>query len=288
MFKSFITPTHAKQCLSTDSNTKLLFTTLESMSANKPDDIKALDRPCYIPNSILFDFNNSICDKTSKLSNMMPSASQFDHQVGELGLSNENTVFVYDDFGNFCASRVWFMFMSMGFNNIKVIDGGLPAWLDMGFNISTKLSPQTTAANFFSKHSSRFRFVDAEYVESQIGSKKTCIIDARGQSRFLGKVVEKRAYLRSGHIPTSKNLPYVDLQLRSGTRSMPELIKKFSEYLDKKELIFSCGSGVTACILAQCAFEVFSSSTNHDMPILSVYDGSWSEWGAESKFDIEI
>jgi thiosulfate/3-mercaptopyruvate sulfurtransferase len=284
MFKSFISPRQAKQDLLNDTDIKLLFTTLDSMSSNKPKDILQLDDACYIPGSVLFDFKNVICDKHSHLSNMMPSASQFQQQVSELGISNSDTIYVYDDFGNFCSSRVWFMFKSMGFESIFVIDGGLPSWLDHGFETTNKLNTKNSIQSFISAPSSQFRFVDAEYVSQHINTLDTSIIDARGEARFKGLVKEERENLRSGHIPSSVNLPYASFQSRQGMHSLSELKHKFEPYRDKRELIFSCGSGVTACILAQCAFEAYSSISSATIPILSVYDGSWSEWGADERF----
>ena len=286
MFKSFISPKQAKQDLLNNTDIKLLFTTLDSMSSNKPTDILELNHACYIPDSTLFDFKNIICDKQSHLSNMMPSVSQFQQQVSELGINNSDTIYVYDDFGNFCSSRVWFMFKSMGFESIFVIDGGLPNWLDHGFETTNKLNTTNSKQSFISAPSSQFRFVDAEYVSQHINTLDTSIIDARGEARFKGLVKEERENLRSGHIPSSFNLPYASLQSRQGMHSLSELKQKFEPYRDKRELIFSCGSGVTACILAQCAFEVYSACREHPMPIMSVYDGSWSEWGADDRFQL--
>lgn len=286
MFKSFIAPSDAKQKLSEDPDVKVLFTTLNSMCNSKPSDILELNITHYIPNSILFDFENSICDTTSRLSNMMPPFLQFQTQVSNLGISNSDTLFVYDDFGNFCASRVWFMFKTMGFDNIFVIDGGLPKWLDLGYATTEQLSDINHSNKFTARPSKQFKFVDAHHVTNSINHPDRCIIDARGETRFNGLTEETRPNLRSGHIPSSINIPYASLQSRQGMNDLVQLTKAFEPYLHKKELIFSCGSGVTACILAQSAFEVLSSKTQL-ATVLSVYDGSWSEWGADNKFKVE-
>lgn len=275
---------------------KLLFTTMPSGTAAKHATLHDIENK-IIPQSILFDFQICFADTNSKLSNTMCSRSQFQSQAQKLNLHNDDTLVVYDNYGNFCASRVWFMCKAMGFENVYLLNGGLPRWASLGYpmvsgnsldildspgskNERLKLNHLGT---FEAKPNKGFIFVDKRYIQdvmSQrlLGNKNECILDARGNARFFGDSADPRANVKNGHIPTSLNLHYADLQDEwGGFLPLDQLQEKFKLLApESKQFVFSCGSGVTACILAQAAHLLNFS------PLL-VYDGSWSEWGADNE-----
>ena len=261
--KSFISPQNAYSLIQQHGH-KALFTTMQNAPASKPDIITSLVNPLYIPNSIFFDFQNDITDKTAQTRNMMPSTELFEQKMQALGINNSDSIVVYDDFGNFCASRVWFMLRAMGCRQVFVIDGGLPAWLRAELPTTDTLLSSKHTGDFTASPDSQFQFVDRNVVRQHCIEDDSCsVLDARSALRF-----------KQGHIPKSKNLPYSELQTEQGECLAPQQINaKLVSRLKGENALFSCGSGVTACILAQAAYEQGYQN-------LKVYDGSWSDWQA--------
>nr|WP_136252216.1 rhodanese-like domain-containing protein [Ningiella ruwaisensis] len=306
--------------IQSNSNLVVLYTSMRNAPASKPEIVSA-NPDKYIPRSIFIDFQHNVVDKTSSLSNTMPPAHDFEREVERLGISNESHIVVYDDFGNFCASRVWFMFKSMGHDKIQVLRGGLAAWLHADLPTDTQLltsacvNSGTTQTSYIASPSTNFRFVDRDYILRQIVESDSedndaqVLLDARSQTRFDGEQNESKPNLRAGHIPNSLNLHYARLQDKNGKfKDKNALRKEFDNVMNEcamkervmneraiKEqamqeqakrnkdanphLIFTCGSGVTACILAQAADALGYSP-------LFVYDGSWSEWGMQTHLPI--
>ena len=232
-----------------------------------------------IPGSVFFDFEKVFCDTSSGLPHTMPSSELFELEARKLGINANSQIVVYDSKGLYSAPRVWWMFKAMGHNNISVLNGGLPAWLLNHYPVETALHTNQQTGDFKAK-TNRNSFVSARWIVDHLD--QINVIDARSSARFNGTAAEPRAGLRSGHIPGSANLPFNQCIDNGGLLPPSELKQQFADLnLNQQQpLVFSCGSGVTACILALAAIE--AGYVN-----LSVYDGSWSEWGAKTELPVE-
>ncbi len=236
---------------------------------------KVFDMPTtQIPRSCFFDIKKKFSDISNPFPNAFPSAEHFQSEARNLGINTNSAIVVYDDKGIYSSARVWWLFKAFGYNNVAVLDGGLPAWLKAECPIESNINHVNKTGDFVAKLQPRFmQFFDNLINASN--DKTHEIIDARSADRFNCVVDEPRAGLRSGTIPNSKNIPFTNL-LNDGhlLKSKEELNDIFSEVISKNdEVIFSCGSGITACILALGA--EISGYQN-----ISVYDGSWTEWGS--------
>lgn len=234
----------------------------------------------HIPGAVFFDLNRA-SDLYSALPNTMPTASHFAQLVGTIGIGNEDFVIVYDTLGIMSASRVWWMLRAFGFENVAVLDGGMPRWKHDQYPTEAGAT-EVTGKRFEAKAPARL-ITSMDEVEGALGS-KTQIVDARSAARFEGRESEPRAGLRSGHIPGSMNVPYTSLlDPNEGTVLSPdELKERFSAAgVDLgKPVICTCGSGVSACVVALALHELGIREA-------PVYDGSWSEWGADLSKPIE-
>lgn len=234
----------------------------------------------HIPGAQFFDID-AISDTSSPLPHMVPDAEQFAAQVAALGIGAENSIVVYDDSGVWSAARVWWLLRAMGLTRVAVLDGGLRKWRAEGRATSATASKPRPATLTVRMDESRVR--DAGQVLQATQDPDIQIIDARAPERFRGEVPEPRAGLRSGHIPGSRNVCFKALLNEDGTLKPDAELKQVFEEAGvdlKKPVITSCGSGVTASVLC-LALEKLG---HHD---LSVYDGSWTEWGQNEDLPIE-
>jgi thiosulfate/3-mercaptopyruvate sulfurtransferase len=254
-----------------DANVKLLDATfkLPGLLPLPKDDYLA----AHIPGAVYFDVD-AVSDHSNLLPHMFPSAEQFGRDVGALGVSNGDTVVVYDAGGWVAAPRVWWMFLSYGHSNVRILNGGLKKWRAEGRAVQ---SGEVTAkpATFKATYDTR-RVRSIEQMIGNVASRAEQVIDARAADRFEGRVPEPRVGIRSGHIPGALNLPYNNLfDAATGTmKPLDELRKAFSSAgVDTaKPIVTSCGSGVSAGVLTLALYRIGVEDT-------ALYDGSWSEWG---------
>ncbi|MGL4207416.1 MAG: sulfurtransferase [Aeromonadaceae bacterium] len=241
----------------------------------QPPSAPASEAPVVqIPGARRFDFDKQICAPDTSLPHMLPTPELFSQRVQALGLDNDSLIVVYDRIGIFSAPRAWWMLRAMGHNRVAVLDGGLPAWLAAGHATEPEHPYQGAQGNFVAQLQPGL-FCDADTVAQELVSGRRPVLDARSEARFKGLEPEPRAGLRAGHMPGAVNLPFGKLQQNGKMRAAEELKAEFAPLLGEGQApIFSCGSGVTACILALGA-ELAGYQG------LTVYDGSWSEWGSD-------
>ncbi|PQJ23307.1 sulfurtransferase [Tenacibaculum sp. SG-28] len=233
----------------------------------------------YIPNSRIFDVKNVFSNNNAPFPNTIPSSIQFQREVQKLGINQDSCIIVYENDGIYASPRVWWMFQVFGFKNIAVLDGGFLAWQKLFFPEVSTLINSYLKGNFKISIDSN-KISNTNNVLEAIKKGKN-ILDARAEGRFNATIPEPRPGLRGGHIPTSINLPYTELLVNGKMKTEVELQTLFSNYSSPSEpVIFSCGSGITACILALGASVVGIEN-------YSVYDGSWTEWASNKDLPIE-
>jgi thiosulfate/3-mercaptopyruvate sulfurtransferase len=227
----------------------------------------------HIPGSVFFNVN-TIADPGDPRPHMYPGAEQFAREVSALGISSDNTIVAYDSGAWVAAPRAWWMFLSFGHSNVKVLDGGLKKWLSEG---------RPTHSGAVTPKPGKFRArLDASYVRNKeqllgnLQTQKEQVVDARPRPRFEGAVAEPWPGRRSGHIPGSRNMPYAELfDAKTGAmNSLDDLRKAFTGAgVDTtKPIVTSCGSGVSALVLTLALYRIGVRGT-------ALYDGSWAEWG---------
>jgi len=221
---------------------------------------------------VFFDIDE-ICDTESPLPHMLPHPVKFSSRMRKLGLGDGCRFVVYDTTGLFSAPRVWWMLRAMGHEDVVVLDGGLPKWIAEGRPVEDLPLPPRER-HFTVRYHSALVSTLPEVQKALANGQQ--VLDARPSPRFLGEEGEPRPGVRSGHIPGSKNLPWKTLLDADGALlPAPELAKKFAEVgIDThKPVITSCGSGVSAAVLALALARLGAVRT-------PVFDGSWAEWGS--------
>lgn len=180
---------------------------------------------------------------------------------------------MYDNPTLFNSARVWYLFRSMGHHNVRVLDGGMQAWLQTGGAVQKTITRSKGVGNFRANFSAHW-FKNISWVKRNTTTATAVLIDARSAGRFNGTAPEPRQGLRSGSIPNSCNLPFGEVLDNGYFKSEAELKSIFAAFENgDKPFVFSCGSGVTACILLLAA-------TIAGYKNASVYDGSWTEWAS--------
>ena len=227
----------------------------------------------HIPGAQRFNID-VVCSSDTDLPHMFPDPITFADAVGDMGISNADTVITYDGGKMTGACRVWWMFRAFGHNNVAVLDGGFSKWKKEGREVEhTITNPPYT--KFCSDYQDQMVRSVRNMLELVNRGGETQILDARGVGRFDGTEAEPRAGVRSGHMPGAINLPYDKLLNEDGTlRSSTHLRDLFEDAgVDLKQpVVTTCGSGVSAALLLLGLVTV-----GHEANML--YDGSWSEWG---------
>jgi len=218
----------------------------------------------------LFDIKNNFSDTSNPLPNTFPSAMQFTDECQKLGINKNSTIVVYDTLGIYSSPRAWWMFKAMGHQNVYVLNGGLPEWIKEGYPTENQHPVTYSKGNFEAKLQPEL-IKNKEQILENIKTKESVLLDARSADRFYASHDEPRAGLRSGHIPGSRNVSFTELQQDGKFKSKEELTEILN--LNDQPLLFTCGSGITACIVL-LACELISDNPK------AVYDGSWTEWGA--------
>ncbi|GAA75699.1 MULTISPECIES: sulfurtransferase [unclassified Pseudoalteromonas] len=245
----------------------------------RPGVLRTYMPEAMLPNAKRFDIKNELADKSNPLSSTMCNAQQFTQVMQHAGVNHDSFIVVYEDAGLFSAARAWWMLKAMGHHNVKVLNGGLKKWLACRYAVQQGYSEALTCGNFEASYNPNY-FIDRQQVLAAIDDVNTILLDARAYKRFTGEESEPRKGMRGGHIPQSRSLPFLDLLTDGEAKAFEEIKIKFENAVGTAEYIqFSCGSGITACILALFADECGYKN-------LSVYDASWSEWGASNSLPI--
>lgn len=239
-------------------------------------DPEAEFRQGHIPGAVRFDLDRA-SDPATALPHMLPSADHFAECMRALGLNDDDTIVAYDGSGvNLSAPRAWWMFRVFGHERVAVLDGGIGYWRREGRPVERGPAAARTPGNFTTRFDPR-RVRSAAEVLALVESHDAQLVDARSAGRFAGTDPEPRTGLRGGHIPGSRNLPFTTLVGPDG-RLLPvdELRGRLAAagVEPGRPTVASCGSGVTACAVV-LALEVAG------FPGAAVYDGSWTEWGAD-------
>ena len=230
----------------------------------------------HIPNSIFFDIEDN-SDKNSTLPHMLVDKYTWEKIVSSMGIKNEDKIIIYDNSDVVSSCRCWFNFIYFGHNPklIYILNGGFKKWLKEKRKITNDL-PKIKISKYKSLEKKDL-VKNKDLINQNIETQNFKVVDARSKERFEGKVKEPREGLKSGNIKNSFCIPFSNCLNKDGTfKKRSELEKVFIsslENLNEKNIVFSCGSGVTACVLA------LAYSLINDKYLPCIYDGSWAEYG---------
>lgn len=254
-----------------DPGVKILDCTWHHPSTNL--DGRTQYRGRHLPGSVHFDIDQ-VADKSTALPHMLPSAEDFAHKVGLLGIGNEHRVIVYDRlYGGAAAARVWWMFRAFGHANVALLDGGFGKWTKE--KLPAEMTPVRPAPASFKAVFDDQLVATLADIRANLQSGAAQLIDARGPGKFDGSQADVFAFRRQGHIPGAINLPWADLvDAETGVLLGPDaLAARFATAgIDlAKPILTTCASGITSCMVALALYRLGIANT-------AVYDGAWAEW----------
>jgi thiosulfate/3-mercaptopyruvate sulfurtransferase len=227
----------------------------------------------HIPGAVRFDID-TVKDQASPLPHMLPRPEEFEQAVGALGIGDGMTIVVYDGAGLFAAPRVRWTFLAFGAGDVRILDGGLPAWRAAGLALEEGAVSRTKRR--FTARLNHAAVAAQHDVRRALETGRAQIVEARPADRFRGEAPEPRPGLRSGHMPGSRNVPFgaivADGRLKE-PEALADIFAQAGVDLDRP-VITTCGSGVSAAILS-LALERMGR------PAQALYDGAWAEWGGD-------
>ena len=235
----------------------------------------------HIPGAVFFDIDD-IKDESSALPHMAPDAAKFASKVRKLGIGNGNKVVIYDRAaGSSAAARVWWSFRLFGHQDVALLDGGWSKWAAEHRPIED-LPPMPRDRHFVPRVNQTLLRCKQQIL-ANIESRRELVLDARSAGRFKGVDPEPWPHKKVGHIPGSRNLPWTELIDPETKTFLPvEILRErfAAAGLDHRPVVASCGSGVTACMLA---FGLYLTGRDD----VAIYDGSWAEWGLADDTPVE-
>lgn len=262
-----------------DANTVILDARMSPPGLIPKRNIQVEFEQGHIPGAVYFDID-AIADSSTDLPHMLPSPQVFSEMVGQLGVSEQHTLVIYDDGNLFSAPRVWWTLRIFGAQNVYILAGGISGWQQAGFALES--GPTFPTAQTFNATFNDAAVKNIHEVLAVLGNNKIQILDARPAGRFKALEPEPRPGLRLGRIPGSINVPWGSMVENGNLKSPQELEAIFAvQGVDlTKPIITSCGSGVTAAVVALGLAAV-------NAPSVALYDGSWAEWGASDSLPID-
>jgi len=228
----------------------------------------------HIPGAVFMDLGE-IADTSSDLPSMLPAPEKFASRMQSLGLGDGSRIVLYDNSPYHTAARAWFMLRTFGAHDVAILDGGLAKWQSEGRDVSS--GKEQLRHRHFTVWADDKGVRTKDQLKANLDSKAEQVLDARSAARFTGEEPDPRPATHAGHIPGSKNLPVGQLFNEDGTYKTGDALKAEFEGAGidvSKPLVTTCGSGITASVLAFGAHLLGNEA--------AVYDGSWSEWGAAS------
>ena len=235
-----------------------------------------------IPGSHPLDLEGDLVNPASAKPHAWPERERLINTLESLGITPDSEVVIYDDQGIYSAPRAWWMLRSAGINKVKVLNGGLPAWLEAGYPVAADYAQSVRSSGLSDLPEPAGMLTPCTEVLRNCNSPRFTLVDVRSAERFRGEVPEPREGVRSGHIPGSLNLPFTRVLNERAYLPVEKISGIFTACGLQQDtpLVFSCGSGVTACIVLLGAYEAGWQQ-------VSLYDGSWAEWGSDHALPLE-